>query len=288
MSSEDELFNKYICVDKGYTDCESDENDSHQNADHSKENTKKITAGQIEMLTLNMEGRSDGFTKGKMKSSAGADKLLAEWDRLANDLNAIGPPKHPTSKWRRIWTKMKSRKNKRTSSSALRTLNDNKKGKYRHPTSPIANELNETIQFENVRDVTGERGESIDDQLVYCFAKPKNEQSSVPRSQDEIKEATDQPSTSCKQVYRTSSGKVDNRIITADPVESVLTSKIEQQLSQIVNAISSISEQQAISNEAINQKLNGLAKKQADMNIKLNVIAKTIGIDLDDVTADNL
>lgn len=124
MGSEEEFFNKIICVNKGYSDCDSDEDESEVTAQTIKSN-KKITTAQTRIMLSRMEGRFDGLAKGKTKSTVEQAKMLDEWNVLSSELNAIGPPQHSTSKWRRVWTKMKSRRNKQ-SPSVLLTRGENK------------------------------------------------------------------------------------------------------------------------------------------------------------------
>lgn len=69
-----------------------------------------------------MDGRSDHISKGKMKSDARTKELLDEWEQLSEKLNKIGQPYHTSSKWRRIWTKVKSNR-KRRLGSGTRKLN---------------------------------------------------------------------------------------------------------------------------------------------------------------------
>lgn len=121
MDSE-EFFYEIIYVDKGYSDSESDD-ESEPRVNNTKDNAKKITTAQIEILNLKMRGRSDGFTKGKIKLTEKSQALLEEWNELTSQLNTLGPPQHTTSKWRRIWTKMKSRKNKRSHSPVTHSEN---------------------------------------------------------------------------------------------------------------------------------------------------------------------
>lgn len=112
MDLEDEFFDNIIYVDKGFSESESDEKSKEQ-AESSKENIKKITRVQCKKLFSSMDGRP-GFPKGKMKSNEETEKLLKDWEQLSSELNAMGPPQHSVSKWRRIWTKMKSKKKKET------------------------------------------------------------------------------------------------------------------------------------------------------------------------------
>ncbi len=59
------------------------------------------------------------------------------------------------------------------------------------------------------------------------------------------------------------------------------TTDIQQQLTNIMCAITAFGEQQALSYEAVNQRLDLFAKQQKNMNEKLNLIAKAIGVDFD-------
>lgn len=61
MGSEEEFFNKVICVDKGYSDCESDEDDFEETSGTIKENKKKITTAQTRTILSRMDGRFDGL-----------------------------------------------------------------------------------------------------------------------------------------------------------------------------------------------------------------------------------
>lgn len=88
------------------------------------ENKKKATPAQCRKLFLFMNGRMD-FTKGKMKPTEDTTNFLQEFNKFTSELNAIGPPCYSSSEWRRVWTRMKSRK-KIASTSVLRRRDDNK------------------------------------------------------------------------------------------------------------------------------------------------------------------
>lgn len=76
----------------------------------------------------------------------------------------------------------------------------------------------------------------------------------------------------------------ESAINTVEPVKSEQaeqTTNIERQLSHIAHAIASFGKQQAVAYETINKKLDFFAIQQANMNDKLNLLAKTIGVDVD-------
>lgn len=126
--NDNAFFDEIICVDYGNSDSESSE-ELEENV-NGKENNKKITLAQSKKLILTMDCRTDNIDKGKMKSDERTKKLLDEWDQLTLELNSLGPPCHKSSKWRRIWTKMKSnKKRKNEQPSVLRSQDDNKKVK---------------------------------------------------------------------------------------------------------------------------------------------------------------
>lgn len=108
--------------------CDSENSEEFENNGNEKENKRKITAVQSEKLISVMDGRTDHISKGKMKSDEKTLGMLREWDNLAQELNVLGPPHHTSSEWRRIWTKMKYNK-KRKSSEVLCNRNQNKKVK---------------------------------------------------------------------------------------------------------------------------------------------------------------
>lgn len=76
--------------------------------------SRKITSVQCEKLKCFMDVNPD-FTKGKTSQNQ-----LHSWEKLCDELNAIGPPHHSSLVWRRVWTDFKAsqkRKPKRTKNS---------------------------------------------------------------------------------------------------------------------------------------------------------------------------
>ncbi len=77
-----------------------------------------------------MDDRTDNITKGKTKSDEETKRLLKEWDELTMELNSLGPTCHTSLKWRRIWTKIKSnRKRKSGEVSGVSCREESKKVK---------------------------------------------------------------------------------------------------------------------------------------------------------------
>lgn len=106
-----------------------------------KENRKKITTAQSVKLFSTMNGWTNQISKGKMKSDQQTIQLLRDWDELAQELNVLGPPHHTSSEWRRIWTKMKSNKKRKSLTGVLYNRNENKKAKRKSTLFPNVEEV---------------------------------------------------------------------------------------------------------------------------------------------------
>lgn len=102
LEDSNAFFNDIICED--YSESENEEN----NAD-GKENRTKITVAQSNKLITTMAEWKEHILKGSMKLDV-KQKLLDQWEKLTPVLNSLGPPTHTSLKWRRIWTKLKSRR----------------------------------------------------------------------------------------------------------------------------------------------------------------------------------
>lgn len=114
--------------DKFSEDESASDEEPLDDVDNLKENKKNVTPAQIVKLFSFMNGRA-GFTKGKMKHTEETTKLFDEWEKLTSELNTMGPPCHSSSKWRRVWTRLKSKKKMKISpsSSVLRSQDDNRR-----------------------------------------------------------------------------------------------------------------------------------------------------------------
>lgn len=119
------FFDDIIVEDYG----DSENSEEFENNGNGKENKKKITKVQSKKLISTMDGRIDHISKGKMKADEKTIRMLREWDELTQELNVLGPPHHTSSEWRRMWTKMKYNKKRKSSTGVLCYRNQNKKVK---------------------------------------------------------------------------------------------------------------------------------------------------------------
>lgn len=111
MTENSDLYN-----DIEYLNNESDNDEESESRLTENRHKKIVTPAQVKTLISAMDGRSNNISKGKMKSDPRTKELLEKWEELSEILNKLGPPYHQSTKWRRIWTKVKSNRKRRLGS----------------------------------------------------------------------------------------------------------------------------------------------------------------------------